>query len=225
MNTLFTGELKAKINEHGIMAVLIVDEVKDAVPLARALLAGGVEIMELTLRTLAALEALKKIKAEVPEMTAGIGTILTPEQVLAAKAAGAVFGVSPGMNPRVVAQAKEAGLPFAPGIATPSDIEAALEFGCRLLKFFPAETCGGIKHLKSICAPYAHLGLKFVPLGGLTQENFGVYLTLSVVTAVGGSWLAPREAIKNNDWQTITRNAAQAVATITTLRSKNPKKS
>ena len=220
MNNLFANELKVKINTHGIIAVLVVDEAKDAVPLACALLAGGIEIMELTLRTPAALEALKKIKAEVPEMTAGIGTILTPEQVLEAKAAGAVFGVSPGMNPRVVAQAKEAGLPFAPGIATPSDIEAALEFGCRLLKFFPAETCGGIKHLKSIYAPYAHLGLKFIPLGGLTQENFGAYLEMPVVTAVGGSWLAPREAIKNNDWKLITGKASKAVATINAIRNK-----
>jgi len=220
VNNLFANELKAKISTHGIIAVLVVDEAKDAVPLARTLLAGGIEIMELTLRTPAALEALKQIKAEVPEMTAGIGTILTPEQVLEAKEAGAVFGVSPGMNPRVVAQAKAVGLPFAPGIATPSDIEAALEFGCRLLKFFPAESCGGIRHLKSIYAPYAHLGLKFMPLGGLTRENFGAYLEIPSVTAVGGSWLAPRDAIRNNDWQTITRNATQAVATITTIRRK-----
>ena len=220
MNSLFSDELKARIDAHGIIAVLVVDEAKDAVPLARALLAGGIAIMELTLRTPDALEALKRIKAEVPEMVAGIGTILTPAQVVAAKAAGAVFGVSPGMNPRVIAQAKEAGLPFAPGISTPSDIEAALEFGCRLLKFFPAETCGGIKHLKSIHAPYAHLGLQFIPLGGLTQENFGAYLEMPAVTAVGGSWLAPREAIKNNDWKLITGKAAKAVATIHAIRKK-----
>ncbi len=217
---LFADELKAKINACGIIAVLVVDKADDAVPLARALLAGGVAIMELTLRTPDALEALKRIKAEVPEMMAGIGTIITPAQVLAAKAAGAVFGVAPGMNPRVVAQAKEAGLPFAPGIATPSDIEAALEFGCRILKFFPAESCGGIRHLKSIYAPYAHLGLKFIPLGGLTHENFGAYLELPAVTAVGGSWLAPRDAIRKNDWQTITRNATTAVAAIATIRRK-----
>ena len=220
MNNLFTSELKAKINQHGIIAVLVVDAAKDAVPLARALLAGGVTIMELTLRTSEALEALRRIKAEVPGMMAGIGTILTPAQVLAAKAAGAVFGVAPGMNPRVVAQAKEAGLPFAPGIATPSDIEAALEFGCRLLKFFPAESCGGIKHLKSINAPYAHLGLKFIPLGGLTRENFSAYLEMPAVTAVGGSWLAPREAIKNNDWKLITGEASKAVAIINAIRNK-----
>jgi 2-dehydro-3-deoxyphosphogluconate aldolase/(4S)-4-hydroxy-2-oxoglutarate aldolase len=186
--------------------------------LAHALLEGGIEIMELTLRTPAAVGALKRIIAEVPEMTAGIGTILTPEQAQDVKNAGAVFGVSPGLNPRVLAKSKEIGLPFAPGISTPSDIEAAIEQGCRLLKFFPAETNGGLKHLKSMAAPYMHLDLKFIPLGGLNQDNFASYLADPSVMAVGGSWIAKRDVIKAKDWKTITENARNATETTKKLR-------
>ncbi len=218
MNTLFSAELKAELQRRGLVAVLVVDDAADAVPLARALLAGGVSIMELTLRTPAALDALQAIREHVPEMIAGIGTILTPDQAAAARRAGAAFGVAPGMNPRVAARARDVGLPFAPGIATPSDIEAALEFGCRLLKFFPAETAGGIRHLKALAAPYAHLDLRYMPLGGLTLDNIAAYLALPCVTAVGGSWLAPRPAIRSRDWAAITRNAAQATAAIAAIR-------
>lgn len=218
MNTLFSAELNAELERCGLVAVLVVDDAADAVPLARALLAGGVSIMELTLRTPAALDALQAIREHVPEMMAGIGTILTPDQAAAAKQAGAAFGVAPGMNPRVVARAREVGLPFAPGIVTPSDIEAALEFGCRLLKFFPAETAGGVRHLKALAAPYAHLDLRYMPLGGLTLDNLAAYFALPCVAAVGGSWLAPRPAIRSRDWATITRHSAQATAAIAAIR-------
>lgn len=218
MHSLFKDEMLSKIEKSGVIAVLVIDNEEDAVPLANALLEGGIEIMELTLRTPAAVGALKKIIAEVPEMTAGIGTILTPEQALEVKEAGAVFGVSPGFNPRVVGKAKEIGLPFAPGISTPSDIEAAIEQGCRLLKFFPAETSGGLKHLKSMAAPYMHLGLKFIPLGGLSQDNFESYLSESSVIAVGGSWIAKRDAIKAKNWKAIAENARKATETIKNLR-------
>ena len=220
MKNLFTEELMSRIENCGVIAVLVIDRVEDAVPLAKSLLAGGINVMELTLRTPAAIDALKEIMRNVPEMIAGIGTILTPEQVLEAKAAGAAFGVAPGMNSRVVAKAKEAGLPFAPGICTPSDIEAALEHGCRLLKFFPAETCGGLKHLKNMSAPYLHLGLKFIPLGGLDQNNLASYLSEPSVAAVGGSWIAKRETIKANDWTAITSAAAKATETIKTIKGK-----
>ena len=220
MKEIFSEKLTGRIEACGVIAVLVIDRAEDAVPLAKALLAGGIDVMELTLRTPAAIEALKEIKRNVPEMIAGIGTILTPEQITEAKAAGAEFGVAPGMNSRVVAKAKEAGLPFAPGICTPSDIEAALEHGCRLLKFFPAETSGGLKHLKNMSAPYMHLGLKFIPLGGLDQNNLASYLADPSVAAVGGSWIAKRETIKANDWAAITAAAAEATETVYSARLK-----
>jgi len=214
MNMIFDEKLACKLVDGKVIAVLVIDRVEDAVPLARALLAGGVDMMELTLRTDAALGALRSIVTEVPEMTAGIGTILTPDQVMQAKEAGAVFGVAPGTNPRVMAAALDAGLSFAPGVATPSDIEQALEFGCRLLKLFPCEPSGGLPYLKSMAAPYAHLGLRFIPLGGLSVKNMGVYLGDPLIAAIGGSWLAPRELIHARDWAAIEENARAARAVV-----------
>ena len=210
MQNLFTEVMLEKIRKTGVIAVLVIDDEKDAVPLAEALLAGGVDIMELTLRTPAALGALKRVKAEVPEMMCGAGTVLTVDQVEQVAEAGAAFAVAPGMNSKIVAKAKEIGLPFAPGICTPSDIEAALELGCRLMKFFPAESMGGLKHLKNIAAPYSHLGLQFIPLGGLNQDNMAAYLASSDVIGIGGSWIAKRESIKAHDWATITASAKAA---------------
>lgn len=218
MKGLFSEMLTNKIEACGIIAVLVIDRAEDAVPLANALLAGGINVMELTLRTPEAIAALKEIRSKVPEMIAGVGTILSPGQVMEAKAAGAEFGVAPGMNQRVVAKAKTAGLPFAPGICTPSDIEHSLEYGCRLLKLFPTESCGGLKHLKSMSAPYMHLGLKFIPLGGLDQDNLASYIAEPSVAAVGGSWIAKREMINANDWAAITAAAAKATATVKNVR-------
>lgn len=209
-----------RIQTTGIVAVLVIDSETDAVPLARALLAGGVDAMELTLRTPAALGALRRIRAEVPEMLAGAGTVLKPAQVEEVKNAGAEFAVSPGVNPRVLQAAKEAGLPFAPGIATPSDIEQALEFDCKALKFFPAEPSGGLSYLKAAAAPYQHLGIKFLPLGGLNEKNMAAYLADPLVAAIGGSWLAPREAIREGRWDEITGLASAAVQIIKSIRAK-----
>ncbi|MBP7950808.1 MAG: bifunctional 4-hydroxy-2-oxoglutarate aldolase/2-dehydro-3-deoxy-phosphogluconate aldolase [Verrucomicrobiales bacterium] len=200
------------MQKSAVIAVLVLDRVEDAVPVAEALLAGGVDAMELTLRTPAALGALKAIKNHVEKMTAGIGTILTPDQVGQVADLGAAFGVSPGMNPRVVEKAFLRGLPFAPGICTPSDIERALEYDRKLLKFFPAEPSGGLKYLDSIAAPYAHLGLKYVPLGGLNEQNFGAYLRNPHVGGIGGSWLAPKNLIAEKNWAAITENARRAIA-------------
>ncbi len=211
---LFDQTLADKVSAARVVAVLIVDDANDAVPLARTLLSGGVDVMELTLRTPAALDALRAIRRDVPEMTAGIGTILSVEQLHAAREAGAAFGVSPGCNPRLLAGAREAGFSFAPGIATPTDIEIAIEQGCRLLKFFPAEQLGGLPYLRAMAAPYAHLGLRYIPLGGLTAANAGIYLNDPLIAAIGGSWIAPREAIKTNDWATIASNARAAVANL-----------
>jgi 2-dehydro-3-deoxyphosphogluconate aldolase/(4S)-4-hydroxy-2-oxoglutarate aldolase len=207
---LFHPAVADKVCATGVVAVLVVDEVNDAVPLARALLRGGIDVMELTLRTPAALDALQAIRRAVPEMTAGIGTILTVDQLQAASEAGAAFGVSPGCNPRLLAAAREAGFAFGPGVATPSDIEVALEHGAKLLKFFPAEQLGGLPYLRAMAAPYAHLGLRYIPLGGLTAANAGSYLHDPLIAAVGGSWIAPREAIKARDWPAIESSARTA---------------
>ena len=201
-----------KVVAKRVVAVLVIDDEEQAVPVAEALLAGGVDIMELTLRTDAAMGALKRIRASVPEMIAGIGTILTPDQAKEVHDADASFGVSPGLNEKVLESAKQLGLAFAPGIVTPSDIERALEFDLRVLKFFPAGPSGGLSYLNAIAAPYQHLGVQYLPLGGVNQANMGDYLANPYVAAIGGSWIATREAIHAGDWKSITANAKAAVA-------------
>ena len=218
MTWSFPEGLRTRLHQTGVLAVLVLEDAADAVPVARALLDGGVRGLELTLRTPAALEAVKWIRAEVPEMMVGVGTILSPQQAEQAMEAGAAFGVAPGMNPRVVRAARHLGLPFAPGVCTPTDIEMALEEGCRLLKLFPAEPSGGLAYLKTIAAPFAHLGVGFVPLGGLGPSNAESYLCEPSVVALGGSWLAPRRLIEQRDWQAITRNAAEAMNLVSRLR-------
>jgi len=202
--------LLEKIRRCGVVAVLVIDDPRDAVPLARALLAGGINVMELTLRTPRAVEALQRIRADLPEMIAGVGTVLQPAQVKEVSRAGAAFAVAPGTNPRVIAAAHAIGLPFFPGVATPSDIEAAVESGCRVLKFFPAEPSGGLNYLTNMAAPYAHLGLRYLPLGGLTAASLPDYLADPLILAVGGSWLASRPLIRDGDWTRIRTNAGEA---------------
>lgn len=197
-------------SESKIVAVLVIDDLDSAVPLAESLLHGGVTAMELTLRTPVALDAAAAIRNALPEMRVGIGTILTPEQVDACVDMGAEFGVSPGINVEVVRRAKERGLPFGPGVMTPSEVDLALREGCHYLKFFPAESSGGLAHLKNIAAPYAHLGVQFLPLGGINLDNFESWLASPLVAAVGGSWIAPRSAIHAKDWAQIKHNALAA---------------
>ncbi len=210
-NIMNETEVFGHIESAGVVAVLVMDRAEDAVPVAEALMAGGVTAMELTLRTPVALDALRNIKGAVPEMFAGVGTVLTPEQVAQVRDAGGDFAVAPGMNARVVAAALDAGLPFAPGICTPSDIEAALEFDRRFLKFFPAEPSGGRAYLRNIAAPYAHVGVKYMPLGGLTITTLADYLQEPSVGAIGGSWIAPREVIRAGNWSRITATAREAI--------------
>ncbi|MCM2371170.1 bifunctional 4-hydroxy-2-oxoglutarate aldolase/2-dehydro-3-deoxy-phosphogluconate aldolase [Aporhodopirellula aestuarii] len=204
----FPTEILDRLKKSGVVAGFSVDKVEHAVPLAKALLAGGIDAIELTLRTAAGMQSVQAICAGVPEMLVGVGTILTPETAVEVKAAGADFGVAPGMNPRVVRAAQEAGLPFAPGIATPSDLEAAIELGCRFVKFFPAEPAGGIAYLRSMAAPYQHLGIEYFPLGGINAENMSTYLSEPYVPTVGGSWIVKKELVDREDWAGITARAA-----------------
>lgn len=210
MESQFPADMLQRLERSGVVSVLVIDDAKHAVPLAKALLAGGIDAMELTLRTDAAVDSLKRIRAEVPEMLAGIGTVLNTAQVDEVLAAGAQFAVSPGLNRAVVQHARQSGLPFAPGVMTPSDIEAALELGCRELKFFPAVPSGGLPMLDSLRAPYAHLGVRFVPLGGVNAANMADWLSNPGVLAVGGSWLTPRDLIRSENWSAITELAREA---------------
>jgi len=215
----FSDELAGRIARCGVVAVLVVDDPAHGVPLAKALLDGGIDCMELTLRTPAALEALRCIRRDLPQMLAGVGTVLTPDQVRAVVEAQGAFAVAPGTNVSVLQAAAAAGLPFAPGIATPSDLETALEQGCREVKFFPAQACGGLSYLKNMAAPYAHLGVRYIPLGGLTVASVAEYLADPMVLALGGSWLAPRPTIQAQKWGEITAAAAAARAAVDALRA------
>ena len=210
MESQFPPNMLQKLEQAGVVSVLMIDNAEHAVPLAKALLEGGVNAMELTLRTDAAVESLKRIRRDVPDMLAGIGTVLTADQVDEVAAAGAQFAVSPGLNPDVVERAQEIGLPFAPGVMTPSEIEVAIELGCRELKFFPAMPSGGLPMLNSIRAPYAHLGIRFIPLGGINAGNMSDWLNNAGVFAIGGSWLTPAEIIRSEDWGQVTQRANEA---------------
>ena len=198
-----------KIEDSGIIAVLVIDDLKHAIPVAKSLLAGGVNIIELTLRTPVALSAAHAIKKELPEMVLGFGTVINTEQIKAIIDVGADFAVAPGCNPKVIEEAYKQGLSFAPGIMTPTDIEIAVDHGCKVLKYFPAETSGGIKNLLSMVTPYNYLGLKFIPLGGCNIENAPTYLKSELITAIGGSWIANRSLIQAENWTTVTENALE----------------
>lgn len=216
---MFKKELAERIRKEGVIAVVLLDRIEDAVPLCDALMEGGVNAIELTLRTPVAFDAAEEIKKSRPEMCLGLGTVLGRDQVSRATDVGVDFAVAPGCNPKIISYAQEKSLSFAPGIMTPTDVEMALELGCTDLKFFPAETSGGMKHLNSLAAPYLHLGLSFVPLGGVNISNAADYLKSPIISAVGGSWVAKRDLIQNRDWKAITDNAEAIHNLIKDLRS------
>jgi 2-dehydro-3-deoxyphosphogluconate aldolase/(4S)-4-hydroxy-2-oxoglutarate aldolase len=200
-----------RILSKRIVPVVVLDSAEHAEPLAEALLAGGLDIMEITFRTEAAEESIKRIAARFPEILLGAGTLLEKKQVKRAKKAGAVFGLAPGLNPETVKAARDAGLLFSPGVITPSEVEQALSLGCKLLKFFPAEAAGGVNMLKSLAGPYAHTGVKFIPTGGITAANVAKYLKLPVVAAIGGSWMVDKALINEGKWEEITRLTQEAL--------------
>jgi 2-dehydro-3-deoxyphosphogluconate aldolase / (4S)-4-hydroxy-2-oxoglutarate aldolase len=201
-----------RLRQHRVVPVIVIDDAGAAVPLARALVDGGLPCAEVTFRTAAAAEALRRMAGELPEMLLGAGTVLTPEQAAAARAAGAAFVVAPGFNPAVVDHCLGHGIPVFPGVCTPSEIEAALRWGLEVLKFFPAEPIGGLPYLKAIAAPYGTV--EFIPTGGINPENLLRYLAFPRVVACGGSWMAPTEWIRAGAWEQIRSEAEAAVRAV-----------
>ena len=193
-----------QILQKRVVPVAVIDKVEDAVPLATALLAAGLDVIEVTFRTAAAPDAIRAIAQAHPNMLVGAGTLLEVSQVKQAKAAGAKFGVAPGLNATTVKASLELGMPFVPGVATASDVELALALGCKLQKLFPADVLGGVKLLKALAGPYGHTGVKFIPLGGVNAGNMGEYLTLPIVAAIGGSWIVDKKLIVEKKWSEIT---------------------
>ena len=196
----------------GLIPVIKIENADDAIPLAKALIDGGLPAAEITFRTSCAAEAIKKITDAYPEMLVGAGTVLTTEQVDAAIAAGSKFLVSPGLNPKVTAYCLSKGVPMLPGCSNPSDVEAALELGLSTVKFFPAEAAGGLKMLKAMAAPYGQL--KFMPTGGISADNLLEYLKFNKIVACGGSFMVKDELVKEKKWDEITALTKNAVKTM-----------
>ena len=189
-----------------IMPVIVIEEIEHAVPLAKALIAGGIHCLEVTLRTEAGLAAIEKISKECPDAIVGAGTVTTAQQMKQVKLAGAKFVISPGISHELCREAHALQLPYAPGVMTPSEIILGLEYGISLFKLFPADMAGGPKMLKALSGPFP--GIKFCPTGGVSGENAKEYFSLANVAAVGGSWVCPKDLVKANDWSAITKLAS-----------------
>lgn len=207
-----------QIQEIGIVPVVVLDEVKDAEPLAQALCDGGLPCAEVTFRTAAAEESIRIMSEKFPQMLVGAGTVLTTEQVDRAVAAGAKFIVSPGLNPRIVKYCVDKGIPVTPGCSNASDIEQALEFGLDVVKFFPAEPAGGLNMIKALAAPY--VGVKFMPTGGINAKNVKDYLAYNRILACGGSWMVKGDLVKAGDFEKIKELTKEAVEIVKESRGK-----
>jgi len=207
-----TTEIAAQLRKLRLVPVIVIEDPASAPGLGRALSDGGLPCAEVTFRTAGARDALARLTAEFPDMLAGAGTVLTPAQAKDARDAGAKFVVAPGFSPGVVDYCLENDIPVFPGVATPTEIEAALSRGLSVLKFFPAEPLGGLAYLKAISAPYG--GVSFMPTGGISLQNVGAYLSFPRVVACGGSWMAPAEWIAAGDFEKITAEVAKAVAAV-----------
>ncbi|MGL2452011.1 bifunctional 4-hydroxy-2-oxoglutarate aldolase/2-dehydro-3-deoxy-phosphogluconate aldolase [Helicobacter pylori] len=193
-----------------IVPVVVVEDIKDAVPLAQSLIEGGIPIIEVTLRSSCALEAIELIAKNVPKMRVGAGTILNPTQLEQAQNRGAEFLISPGLTIKLLEHAKKKDMPLIPGVSSSSEVMQALELGYNALKFFPAEYCGGVKLLNAFNGPFK--GVKFCPTGGISADNMRSYLNLENVLCVGGSWLTPKNLIQNKEWDKITEICKRALA-------------
>lgn len=205
-----------QIQKMGIIPVVVIDDVKDAEPLAKALCEGGLPCAEVTFRTAAAEESIRIMAEKFPEMLIGAGTVLTTDQVDRAVAAGAKFIVSPGTNPKVVKYCVEKNIPITPGTCTPSEVEQALEHGLEVVKFFPAEQAGGLKMIKAMAAPY--VGVKFMPTGGISPENVREYLAYDRIIACGGSWMVKGDLIKAGNFEKIVELTKEAAAIVKEIR-------
>ncbi|UOS70655.1 bifunctional 4-hydroxy-2-oxoglutarate aldolase/2-dehydro-3-deoxy-phosphogluconate aldolase [Helicobacter pylori] len=193
-----------------IVPVVVIENIKDAVPLAQSLIGGGIHIIEVTLRSSCALEAIELIAKNVPKMRVGAGTILNPTQLEQAQNRGAEFLISPGLTIKLLEYAKKKDTPLIPGVSSSSEVMQALELGYSALKFFPAEYCGGVKLLNAFNGPFK--GVKFCPTGGISADNMHSYLNLENVLCVGGSWLTPKNLIQNKEWDKITEICKRALA-------------
>ncbi|WP_187926352.1 bifunctional 4-hydroxy-2-oxoglutarate aldolase/2-dehydro-3-deoxy-phosphogluconate aldolase [Helicobacter pylori] len=193
-----------------IVPVVVIENIKDAVPLAQSLIEGGIPIIEVTLRSSCALEAIELIAKNVPKMRVGAGTILNPTQLEQAQNRGAEFLISPGLTIKLLEHAKKKDMPLIPGVSSSSEVMQALELGYNALKFFPAEYCGGVKLLNAFNGPFK--GVKFCPTGGISADNMRSYLNLENVLCVGGSWLTPKDLIQNKEWDKITEICKRALA-------------
>ncbi|MGL2374146.1 bifunctional 4-hydroxy-2-oxoglutarate aldolase/2-dehydro-3-deoxy-phosphogluconate aldolase [Helicobacter pylori] len=193
-----------------IVPVVVIENIKDAVPLAQSLIEGGIPIIEVTLRSSCALEAIELIAKNVPKMRVGAGTILNLTQLEQAQNRGAEFLISPGLTPSLLEYAKKKDMPLIPGVSSSSEVMQALELGYNALKFFPAEYCGGVKLLNAFNGPFK--GVKFCPTGGISVDNMRSYLNLENVVCVGGSWLTPKDLIQNKEWDKITEICKRALA-------------
>ena len=205
-------DILSEISNIGIVPVIALDNANQAVPLAKALIDGGLPCAEVTFRTAAAEESIRQMARHCPDMLVGAGTILTPEQADKAVAAGARFIVSPGLNEEVVKHCQKIGVPIIAGVATPSEVEKALSLGLTTLKFFPAEAAGGLAMIKAMSAPYSQV--KFMPTGGINAKNVNSYLSFKKVIACGGSWMVSKELINSGNFAEITRLTKEAVATM-----------
>ncbi len=195
-----------------IIPVVVIEDIKDAVPLAQSLVEGGIQIIEVTLRSSCALEAIELIAKNVPKMRVGAGTILNPTQLEQAQNRGAEFLISPGLTIKLLEHAKKKDMPLIPGVSSSSEVMQALELGYSALKFFPAEYCGGVKLLNAFNGPFK--GVKFCPTGGISADNMRSYLNLENVLCVGGSWLTPKNLIQNKEWDKITEICKRSLAGI-----------
>ncbi|GAA7051352.1 bifunctional 4-hydroxy-2-oxoglutarate aldolase/2-dehydro-3-deoxy-phosphogluconate aldolase [Helicobacter pylori] len=193
-----------------IIPVVVIEDIKDAVPLAQSLIEGGIQIIEVTLRSSCALEAIELIAKNVPKMRVGAGTILNPTQLEQAQNRGAEFLISPGLTIKLLEYAKKKDMPLIPGVSSSSEVMQALELGYNALKFFPAEYCGGVKLLNAFNGPFK--GVKFCPTGGISADNMHSYLNLENVLCVGGSWLTPKNLIQNKEWDKITEICKRSLA-------------
>ncbi|OLQ24901.1 keto-deoxy-phosphogluconate aldolase [Helicobacter pylori] len=193
-----------------IIPVVVIENIKDAVPLAQSLVEGGIQIIEVTLRSSCALEAIELIAKNVPKMRVGAGTILNPTQLEQAQNRGAEFLISPGLTIKLLEHAKKKDMPLIPGVSSSSEVMQALELGHNALKFFPAEYCGGVKLLNAFNGPFK--GVKFCPTGGISADNMHSYLNLENVLCVGGSWLTPKNLIQNKEWDKITEICKRSLA-------------